>query len=101
LGEVGRELRGLLVFVKAVATPISGSDRGCFDLPKDWKLLQLVDADREKKILDLLGLGAPGAGAGLRPRARLCRRPMRSPRAADAAHRSRAHDTECPAVSFL
>ena len=40
----------------AVATPISGSERGCFDLPKGWELLQLVGDDREKEILDLLGL---------------------------------------------
>lgn len=40
----------------AVATPISGSERGCFDLPENWSLLELVNDEREKEILDLLGL---------------------------------------------
>lgn len=38
------------------ATPISGVDQGCLDLPEGWELVEFVDEDRTNELLDLIGL---------------------------------------------
>lgn len=38
------------------ATPISGADQGCLDLPADWELVEFVDQERTDELLDLIGL---------------------------------------------